>query len=73
MVQKVLPKGPRVLPPKCEFQKMRSGGVPSISKEVLATGNKSNEVVRLNGNVVKEILEESGVEQDILAAKMTLP
>ena len=38
----------------------------------VATGNKSNEVVRLNGNVVKEILEESGVEQDILAAKMTL-
>ena len=25
MVQKVLPKGPRVLPPKCDFQKMRSG------------------------------------------------
>ena len=25
MVQKVHPKGPRVLPPKCEFQKMRSG------------------------------------------------
>lgn len=39
----------------------------------VATGNKSNEVVRLNGNVVKEILEESGVEQDILAAKMTSP
>ena len=38
----------------------------------VATGNKSNKVVRLNGNVVKEILEESGVEQDILAAKMTL-
>ena len=39
----------------------------------VATGNKLNEVVRLNGNVVKEILEKSGVEQDILAAKMTLP
>ena len=25
MVQKVLPKGPRVLPPKCDFQKMRLG------------------------------------------------
>ena len=25
MVQKVLPKGPRVLPPKCDFEKMRLG------------------------------------------------
>ena len=27
MVQKVHPKGPRVLPPKCDFQKMVWGGV----------------------------------------------
>ena len=48
MVQKVLPKGPRVLPPKCDFQKMRSGECsvhilrgPCLNRDTLTTINLS--------------------------------